>query len=210
MVIHDITIPLFPGMVSYPGDPPFQSEPVYSIDKDGYGLSMLSMGSHCGTHLDAPSHCLTGGGSVDRIPLELLIGAARVIEVAAAGSILPDHLIPKGIREGERILFKTRNSGLLKDPMFQPEYTYLSSEAAEYLAAKKVQLVGIDYLSIDDSTSSAYSSHTILLSGNSAVLEGLDLSEVNEGDYFLVALPLKIRDCDGSPVRAVLIEGMNL
>lgn len=209
MRIHDISLPLYPGMVEYPGDPPFALELQNSLSgKDGFNLCSLALGSHCGTHLDAPFHYFPEGPTVDKIPLEDLMGPVKVIEVAGdVESILPKHLEGKSIGEGDRILFKTRNSKLLRKERFEPDFIFLSPEASEYLARKKVKLVGIDYLSIDGFSSENSPSHKILLAENIVILEGLDLANVPEGDdYVLLALPLKIIDCDGSPVRAVLIE----
>lgn len=203
--IHDITLPLYPGMVVYPGDPPFVLKQQNSLlNGDDFNLSSLSLGSHTGTHLDAHSHYCFGGSTVEEISLEDLMGSAKVIEVNAENAILPEHLANRGIRQGDRILFKTCNS-LLPRETFQTNFVHLSPETAEFLVQKKVRLVGIDYFSIDGYAADG-ASHKILLGGNVVILEGVDLKNVPEGDYVLLALPLKIRGCDGSPVRAVLIE----
>lgn len=203
--IYDITLPLFPGMVVYPDDPPFTLEQVNILARDGYNVSLISMGSHLGTHIDAPSHILAEGVPVDHISLEDLIGPARVIEIAQE-IILPEHLEDKDIREGDRVLFKTRNSILLKEKVFQEEFVYLAPETAVYLINKKVRMVGIDYFSIDRFKSETNESHKILLSKNVVIVEGLNLLDVTEGMYFLIALPLNIQGCDGSPVRAILLK----
>lgn len=208
MKIHDISLSLYTGMPVYPGDPPVVLKAVRSISEhEGINISFISMGSHTGTHMDAPFHYFEEGFTVDNIPLSRLIGPAKVIEVKTDKIILPIHFLDKSIEKGDNILFKTSNSNLWVKEGFQKDFVYLSMEAAEYLAEKKVNLVGIDYLSIDSYTNEESPNHRILLSENIIILEGLDLSNVQEGEYILLTLPLKLKDCDGSPVRAVLVEG---
>ncbi len=212
--IYDITLPLTPGMITYPEDPLYIQKQVYSLTKgDSFNLTVLKMGSHTGTHLDAPSHCLLQGNTVDKISLQDLMGAAKVIEIKEAVKfILPEHLQGKDIRNGDRILFKTRNSLQLKKGVFDENYVSLSPHTAEYLVQKGIKLVGIDYLSIDSlpSESERSSCHQILLSAGVVILESLALEGVPEGEYDLIALPLRITGCDGSPVRAILLENGSL
>lgn len=205
MIIHDITQTLFQGMAIYPDDPLFRIRQVSSLEREGYNLSEITLGSHTGTHLDAPSHCLQGKEDIDYIPLDHFIGPAKVIAIDAE-VILPEHLVDKEIHDGDRILFKTQSSFLAEGESFKEEYVYLSAGAAAYLAEKKIKLIGIDYFTIDAYTCHEYSSHKILLNAKIPILEGLRLSEVPEGEYFLAALPLKIAGSDGSPVRAVLLK----
>lgn len=207
--IYDISLSLCQEMTNYPGDPPFAGSQICSVEGgDGFNLSVLTMGSHAGTHLDAPAHYFSGGLTVDRLSPEDLIGPAKVIEVAvdAGKGILPEHLEGKDIREGDRILFKTLNSQLLKKKDFSSGYTYLSREGAEFLARKKIRLVGIDYYSVDCFSHKDSPSHKTLLEKNIIILEGINLANVKSGEYLLIALPLKLEGCDGSPVRAVLLE----
>lgn len=205
MIIYDITKMLFPGMAVYPNDPVFRMRQVYSIEQDGYTLSEITLGSHTGTHLDAPCHCLPGKEGVDQIPLEYLIGPAKVIQIQTE-VIHEEDIIDKGINRGDRILFKTQNSLLNDHEKFQEKYVYLSEDAARYLAEKKIKLIGTDYYSIDAYTCHDYTCHKILLEAQIPILEGLNLTDVPEGIYYLAALPLKILGCDGSPVRAVLLQ----
>ncbi|NLI91212.1 MAG: cyclase family protein [Peptococcaceae bacterium] len=206
-MIYDISLPLYPGMAVFPGDPVFSREQTNSIDQgDYYNLSRVSLGSHTGTHIDAPYHYLQKGMTVDQLPIEDLIGEAKVIEINAEKTILPEHLQYRDIRQGDRILFKTRNTELLQGKAFRQDYTYCSPEAACYLREKKVRLIGIDYLSIDDAAAEDGPCHRIFLSAGIIILEGLNLFGVPEGEYDLIALPLKILGCDGSPVRAVLVK----
>lgn len=169
-------------------------------------LSKITFSSHVGTHLDAPKHAVDGGIGIDELALDKFIGACRVIDLAECEtSIKPDDIKRKEIKRGEKILFKTKNSNRGLDK-FYSDFVFVSSDAAHYLADIGVGLVGIDYFSIKQKGSADNTPHTALLSKNIPILEGINLSEVKEGKYFLIALPLKFTDLDGSPTRAVLLE----
>lgn len=194
-------------MAVYPGDPEFALRRISSMDGEtSSSISEISIGSHTGTHLDAPAHLLPEGQTVDRISPGVLIGPAKVIEIRCRECILPGHLIDKKIAEGDRILFKTANSMLFKEKKFHTDYIYVSPEGAQFLVERKVCLVGIDCFSVDPDSDTNLASHKILLTAQIPILEGLDLSTVEEGEYILIALPLKISNGDGSPIRAVLLE----
>ena len=206
--IFDISVPVFEGMPVYPGDAGVRVEPVHQIAAgDAANLSELRLGSHTGTHVDAPLHFVPGGESVDRLSLESLVGEARVLDLTAvAGEIAPADLEAAG-GAGRRLLLKTANSGgLWQKKEFSRDYVSLSNEAADYLVAGGVRLVGIDYLSVERFHPEIHHVHGALLGAGIVVLEGLDLSAVPAGDYLLVCLPLKIRGGDGAPARAVLIS----
>ena len=208
MKIHDISIPISPNMPVYGGDPAVQVTPVSRIsDGAGSNCSMLCFGSHTGTHVDPPFHFVESGIKVDELPLGTLVGECLVYSVEEGPAILRQQLESKPIPEGaERVLFKTRNSALWQDKEFHNDFTYLSPEAAELLVDRGIKLVGIDYLSIDQFKSPGHATHHKLLGSGVIVLEGLDLSQVEEGAYTLICLPLKIEDGDGGPARAILIE----
>ncbi|MCX6377431.1 MAG: cyclase family protein [Armatimonadetes bacterium] len=208
MTIHDISIPIREGMPVWPSDPPVEITPSSRISQGGgANSSILRFGTHTGTHVDPPFHFVEAGLTVDRIPLETLVGECLVCEVPDAPVIEVEHLEAASIPDGTlRILFKTRNSGLWREPEFRTDYTYLSPEAADWLVRRGIKLVGTDYLSIDKFKSGGHAVHLRLLEAGVIVLEGLDLSEVAGGTYTLVCLPLKITDGDGAPARAILIE----
>jgi len=210
-IIYDLTLPLQAGMVEFPGDPPFVQKEAASLKNgDSANLIAISMGSHTGTHLDAPSHIFPNGATVDRIPLDDLIGTAKVIDLSTVGRIIrPEHLQDKDIGEGDRLLFKTRNSSYHQGNVFRRDFTYLSEDTAEWLVHRKVRLVGIDYLSID-ALDGDNPCHKALLAAGIVILEGLNLIDVPAGSFLLVALPLKIKDCDGSPLRVVLLDDRNV
>jgi arylformamidase len=208
MKIHDISVPISPDMPVYQGDPAVQVTPVSRTAQGaGSNCSMLCFGTHTGTHVDPPFHFVESGIKVDELPLSTLVGDCLVYCVEEGPVILRQQLESRPIPEGtERILFKTGNSALWQQKEFQTHFTYLSPEAAELLVDRGIKLIGIDYLSIDQFKSPGHATHHRLLGAGVIVLEGLDLSQVEEGTYTLICLPLKIQDGDGGPARAILIE----
>lgn len=208
MRIIDISMPIYTGMIYYPGDPGARIEPVLRIAQgDIANLSALTMGTHAGTHVDAPHHFEGGPQTVDRMPLEVLVGPARVVDLTGVqGFVSAGDLEEAGVAGAKRLLIKTTNSRLLSQPDFTADYVSLADDAADLLVERGVRLVGIDYLSIERFKSKDYHVHHTLLGAGVAVLEAVDLSEVQAGDYELVCLPLKIQGGDGAPARAVIIE----
>lgn len=190
-------------MTAWPGDTKFERG-----EKRGTAIvSELVMSSHTGTHIDAPRHFLFNDQSVEKIALEKLIGPARVYEfksIRRRGQITKAKIERLKIQKGDRILFKTQNSKLLTQKRFTAEYVSLSLDAARYLASKKISLVGIDYFGIEAKSAPGHPVHKTLLRAGIVIVEGLDLSKVNPGEYNMAALPLKIKAGDGAPARAVL------
>lgn len=207
MPIYDVTVPLRPGMPIYEGDPSLHIEPWSAMSKgDSANVSFLHFGAHTGTHVDAPAHFIEGAAKIDSLPLEVLIGPARVIRVPDDRSEIDSGFISGCNLEGvQRVLFHTRNSGFWSDE-FHKDFTHLLPEAAEMLIERGVKLVGTDYLSIEKFHSGHHRTHLALLTKNVIILEGLNLSGVAAGDYELICLPLKIAGGagDGAPARAVL------
>jgi arylformamidase len=202
--IHDVTVPLATGMSAYPGDPPFEIEPVADAGEGKYRISRLGLSTHTGTHVDAPAHFLASGATVDQLPLEILLGKARVVEVAARERIERRDLEVVDLRDDLRVLIKTRMSGQLHKGGFLEDHVYLTVDAAVYLAQAGIKLVGFDYLSIDRSGSADFPAHHALLGHGVVVVEGLDLSEVEPGEYEMACLPLRVAGGDGAPARVVL------
>jgi arylformamidase len=202
----DISVSLHTGMAHWPGNPPISIERVMDVRKgDSHTLSRICMGSHTGTHVDAPGHFLPDGKSIDQMPLTSVIGEARVIAIQDPESIKPEELDPYRIRKGERILFKTLNSSRAwQSSDFVEDFVFISQKAAEYLAERRVSAVGIDYLSTGGFKGGGKAIHETLLGAGIWLIEGLDLSQVNPGKYYLICLPLKIDEGDGAPARAVL------
>ncbi len=202
----DISVYLKNGMVHWPSDPPLKIERISDMDKgDKNNLSIISMGVHSGTHMDAPLHFISDGKGIDEMPIEATIGPAHVIEIHDTESIKPDELIKHNINENERVLFKTINSKKCwKDDNFRDDFVYISNEAAEYLVEQKVMTAGVDYLSIGGYKKNGTEVHRIMLGAGIWVIEGLNLSQTETGKYELICLPLKILGSDGAPARAIL------
>lgn len=208
MKMYDITVPISNTMPVWPGDPQVLVERTKSIGKgNSCNLTSIAMGVHCGTHIDAPLHFIDRGGAVDAIPLEVLNGPCRVVESEAKPLIEKRHIEKLGLGGCQRILFKTENSELWKNhaASFNEGFTALGLSAAEYLVEIGVSLVGIDYLSIESfHAEKEHPVHKMLLKNNVVILESVDLSGVQPGEYELVCLPLKIAGAEGAPVRAIL------
>ena len=204
--VYDISRAISAKSVVYPGDDALQVEPLCSIDPScPCNITRLGWTTHFLTHVDPPLHFVEHGASLDDVPLERFIGDALVVEVAGdfvSVTDIPSEVESKGIS----LLFKTRNSAISEDQPFETNHVYISGEAAEAAAARGVNLMGIDYMSVDRFGDDNYPAHRALLSNNVLILEGLNLTGVPAGRYTLVALPLKIAGGDGSPVRAVLLD----
>ncbi len=208
MRFYDVSLPLRTGIPSIPGDPPFESRRVSSLEAgDPYSLTGLSLSTHAGTHVDPPSHFLQGGASVDSIPLTTLVGPCRVVEVASDRRAIGPEDLPTGEPE-PRLLFRTRNSErwALSDEYF-PDYVALTGAAARALAARPPLLVGIDSLSIENDPTLQFPVHRALAGAGVVVLEGLRLGGVPAGRYELLCLPLRLAGGDGAPAR-VLLRGL--
>jgi arylformamidase len=205
MKIYDVTVPFSAELPVYPGDPAVKLDSVLRIaDGAQCNVSHLSCGSHTGTHIDAPYHFLESGIKVDQIPLNLLIGRTRVAEITAPRI---DCTVLKEIdlEAHVRLLFKTRNSYLWNTTnQFLEEYVHVTPEAAMMLVENGIKLVGIDYLSIEKFGSTDFQTHYTLLGNGVIIIEGLNLAEVEPGDYELICLPLKVKDGDGAPARVIL------
>jgi arylformamidase len=201
----DVSVPLGPGTPAYPGNPEFEMQPVKRIAAGGSSnVSRLIMGTHTGTHVDAPRHFFDGGGPADELALDLLIGRARVVDMPRRGGITAGDLAAAGLREDLRVLLKTPNSALWNGTAFKQDYTYLAEDAARYLVSQGVKVVGIDYLSVEQFKKPGAPAHRALLSEGVIVIEGLNLSDAEPGMYEMYCLPLRIAGADGAPARVVL------
>ena len=204
---HDISAPIEIAP-TYPGDSPFSRQWIARLEEgSNYSLSVLSLGSHTGTHIDFPSHILGDGFPLDSYPPERFITPAWVIAVRNCDAVPAQALKDVNIQRGEAILFKTSNSfqGLMHNPTFRDEYVSLSPPAAELCVSLGAGLVGIDYISVDRYEDESLPIHNILLKNDVLILEGIDLGAVSPGRYWLICLPLKIKDAEAAPVRAVLV-----
>lgn len=206
--IFDISLPLVNGGTVYPGNPQIRIEAHSELGKGASSnLSLLSFGSHSGTHVDAPRHFLEAGGSVDRLPLDVLIGPCHVVAFPDdVMSVTAAHLQQSRMDSVERLLIRTRNSSFITQREFRPDYTYLAPDGAEYLASAGVKLVGVDYFSVEQFHSGHHRTHRTLLGRGIVIVEGLDLSAIEPGEYAFCCLPLRLEGLDGAPARAVLMR----
>ena len=202
----DVTVPVKEGMVHWPGDRPFTSKSRGDMNRgDVCNLSHFSLGAHTGTHMDAPLHFIRNGKPMGTMPIDAVIGPARVIEIKDRESIKPDELKQHRIRKGQRILFKTRNSKRRWDNKpFDQDFVHIRCDAAEYLVDRGVRTVGVDYLSIGGYERDGVETHQAILGAGIWVIEGLDLSKVTSGRVDLVCLPLKVVDAEGAPARVIV------
>jgi len=205
----DITVPLRTGMVHWPGDQEPLIERQVAIERGGsMNVTAASMSLHTGTHVDAPLHFLDGAPDIGRMPLDAAIGRARVLEFPTAAAIGPAELEPYGIQTGERILLKTSNSRRCwRTSEFIPDFVAVTPDGARYLAAHGIKVVGIDYISIGAPGEEGDETHRTLMAAGVWIIEGLDLSAIEPGDYDLICLPLKVPGADGAPARAIVRRG---
>ena len=202
--IFDISRTLKQGMPLWPGDPDFNHRRFLRIeDGEPSNVSAITMGTHTGTHIDAPLHVDCAGKDTAGLSVHCFIGPARVVQVQAEKCIRAADLYPLEWIGVERVLFRTPCSSRAEDS-FDPHFVHLAEDASEFLAGKGILLVGTDAPSVDAFDSKNLPSHQILMRNGIVILEGIRLGSVPPGDYFLVCLPLKIAGADGSPVRAVL------
>lgn len=209
--LRDISVPIWPGLATFPGNPAPSVTPVLRRDRgDATNVSLLGLGSHAGTHVDAPAHLFEGTPGVDAVPLEALVGEALVVACDPPGAHLDAaYLAGLGLSVGtERLLLHTRNSRHWDDPgaTYPTDYVALTADGARWLVAHGIRLVGTDGLSIEPFATPGRPTHQALLRAGVVVVEGLDLRAVPPGRYTLVCLPLRWRDGDGGPARAILID----
>jgi arylformamidase len=209
MPIYDITLTITPGMPVWPGDPVVELLQVASIDRgDPVNISQLNFCVHTGTHVDAPDHFLNDHRTAESLALDVLTGPCYVLRLddgvaSITAQVLEAARLPEGIT---RLLFHTRNSAIWAAGIheFQTDFVAVPQDGAEWLVRRGVRLVGVDYLSVSPYEISR-PTHETLLKDGVIILEGLDLSRVEQGFYDLYCLPLKIARADGAPARAILV-----
>ena len=212
MTLYDISVSVRPDLPVWEGDPPVRVQRVASIGADSIcNITRLELSAHTGTHLDAPLHFVPGGLSIDQLDPHTLIGPAvvsefEVLHEVGAADLEAAHL-PVGTR---RLLCKTGNSRIWREHPtgFTHEFVGISVDGAQWLVQHHIQLVGIDYISIEryDSVMAGSPVHRTLLEAGLVVLEGLDLTAIAPGAYTLLCLPVKIQGSDGAPCRAMLVK----
>ena len=204
----DISYPIHKDMAIYPGNPAYSREIVSDIDKgDGATVSRIIIGSHTGTHIDAPAHFIQGGKTLDWIPLERMNGKAKVIDATGYNDIGVDLIKTHSIDEDDIVLFRTDNSICWSCDRILDRHVTITYEAAEFLVQCGIKLVGIDYLTIErprELREQGRSIHKTLLGNDILICEALMLKDVCEGEYEFLCMPLKMEHSDGSPSRCVL------
>ena len=203
--IYDLTPKISSRLAVFPGDQPFARTVALSFTH-GHHLELSSMHTtlHLGAHADAPSHYHREGAPIDQRPVERYVGPAQVIRVnglTAGERVYPHHVQTQIV--APRVLFDTQS---FQNPeLWNSSFNSLSPELLHWLADQQVRLVGIDTPSVDPVDSKLLESHQALFARDFAVLEGLFLKDVPEGEYTLIALPLPLEGADASPVRAILL-----
>lgn len=205
MKLIDVSVPLDANLPTYPNNTPFSLEPIKRIARgDSSNVSTLHMSAHCGTHVDAPRHFFDDGPGAEALPLEMLIGRARVIEVKTRKAITGDDLSRFDFSEDVRVLIKTSNSRLWGSPEFHTDFVGVAESGAKFLVERGIKVVGVDYLTVEEFRKPGAPAHHVLLGAGTIIIEGLNLRDVEPGHYDMYCLPLRIVGSDGAPARVVL------
>ncbi|MEI8131130.1 MAG: cyclase family protein [Leptolinea sp.] len=210
MKFWDISVAISKDLPVWPGDPKSVVERVHKIEEGANAnVSRMEISCHTGTHVDAPFHFLPGTNTVESLSLDILVGPVQVIHIPDDFSVITGDLVTAcGIKSGtKRVLFRTFSSTFWAKygSQFRTEFVGIDKSGAEALVNMGIQLVGTDYLSVSPFKQSR-PTHEVLLTASVILLEGLDLSKVDAGEYTLICLPVKIEGADGAPARAILMR----
>ena len=205
----DLSVTVREGMITFSSEPLLQLERRRSIARgDMANNTTLHMSVHTGTHMDAPRHFIADGKTIDQMPFDITLGQAQVIEIVDPVAVKAAELAQHNIKRGERILLKTRNSPKFwQTDTISEDFIYITRGAARFLVDAGVKLIGFDSLSVGslaDPDKTTPDTHQILLGNEIWIIEGLNLTGVSAGNYNLICLPLKLKDTEGSPVRAII------
>jgi arylformamidase len=212
--IIDLSHPITQGMPVYPGDPDVQTTPIHTITKSGFNVTLVTLGTHAGTHIDVPHHVLFSDRAVDSIPMDALVGWADVLnltgkELGRAITAADLDEFSDRLHEGARVLIRTDWSKRFGEPEFFTQYPGISEGAAEWLKGRKVKLIAVEQPSVDIDGSSK--THKALLTANMVIVESIaNLHSLTRERVYLTVLPLNLVGLDGSPARAIAVEGMDL
>lgn len=203
-MFYDLSRVLTPRTAVFPGDTPVSvTQSLFVQRGDSCNLSSITMSVHAGTHMDAPRHYSDAGPGIDGVPLTLLIGPARVVTLAVTDAITLAAVQALDLRGVTRLLVHTRNSDV-PDDVFDHDLVYFTPDAAAWLGRQGVRLIGTDAPSVDPVASSELAAHHAFLRYGVIIIENLCLREAPDGDYEVMALPLRLADGDGAPARVVL------
>ncbi len=208
----DVSYPIFPGMTGWPGQPATHLETLSCIHcGDSAMVSVLHMSLHSGTHMDAPNHFLAQGVDISQAPFEIGIGPVRIANVTPEAEVTPEDLEAyvartRPVKPGERLILRTPNSDKVNWPQepFDRDYHAIGPDAARWIAEKRLQLIGVDYLSVGPFHHGNPQTHRALMGAKVWIIEGVDLRDTAEGDYEMICLPLKIAGGDASPIRILI------
>ena len=203
----DISCPISNEITTYKDKRDVKVVQVKSFEKDSVNESRVELGSHTGTHVDAPLHFTAKGKTIDQLDLRAVNGKCKVLDFTHVTSkITSKDLQSKKIEEGDIVLLKTSNSNLPTESKFELNFVYLDKTGAEFLAKLRVKAVGVDYLGIERSQP-AHETHITLFEANVWVIEGLRLKAAKESEeYYLHCLPLLVKGMEAAPARAILIK----
>ena len=208
MKLIDVSVPLDAHLPTYPNNTPFTLDPIKRLARgDSSNVSSLHMSAHTGTHVDAPRHFFDDGPGTDALPLEMLLGRARVIEMRTRKGIAAEDLAAIDLSEDLRVLIKTVNSRFWGSADFHTDYVGMTESGAKHLVDQGIKVVGVDYLSVEEFRKPGAPAHRTLLGAGTIVIEGLNLSDVEPGIYDMYCLPLRLVGSDGAPARVVLRKG---
>jgi len=202
----DISWPITESITAWKDNKTVKYERVRTWEKDQARQSIITMDIHTGTHIDAPSHFLQSGPTIEHMPIDKVIGNCVVLDLTTVDNAISSKHLEQShhtFSPGDIILFKTKNSNLSATEKFNHDFIYLDISGATFLADKKIKAIGTDYLGIERQQP-AHETHTILLGNGIPIIEGLRLANVNPGKYFLICLPLNIIGLEGAPARAIL------
>ena len=204
--IIDISWPISADSTEYKDRTTIHFQPTTDFDAHNVRNTTIQLNAHTGTHIDAPSHFLKDGASVEHISLQHIIGHCTVIDLThVQNGITAQDLLDHSIHKDNIILLKTRNSEWAFNAPFNPHFIYLTESGAQYLKNKQIKAVAIDYLGIERNQP-AHQTHTLLMNSNIIIIEGLRLLSVTAGSYFFICLPLNIIGLEASPARAILMK----
>jgi len=192
----DLTMPLSPETPVYPGDPKVEVKPTANLEKDGYVDHTVTLGTHNGTHIDAPAHMIAGGKSLSDFPVDTLIGSAVVVDVVDGY----DRADLDKVSAGDVVLFMTGKSANYQASDYYTDYPAVPVELAQRLVDKQVKMVGVDTGSVDHDV---FAAHKLLLGNDILIIENLiSLDQIAGKSCTIFALPLNL-EVEGSPARVV-------
>lgn len=197
-MLIDLTVPLNEKTPTYPGDPATKINPAAVVERDGYHDHFVCVGTHVGTHMDAPSHMISGGKSLDQFPIDQFTGRGVYVKIDKE---FDTQMIKKlDIREGDIVLFHTGMSSRYHEPAYFEDYPAMPEDLAHHFVEKKIKIVGMDMCSPDKSP---FPVHKILLGGGVLIIENLtNLDQLAGKSFRIHAYPIKL-EIDAAPVRVV-------